>query len=363
MTRIAAYQYRVKNLTGELNRMARAVNFVWNYCNDAQRHAVGWGKRWPSGFALTYLTAGAGRMLQIPADTVSQVCHQYAKSRIQHKKRWLRYRGRKSLGWIPFRADQLRSIGADFRFAGKLYRVFNSRPLPDGAIIKDGGSFARDARGRWHLNIVVELPDAPALPFTAPVGIDLGLKDLATLSTGEKISNPRHFRALEQRLGIAQRARKMRTASKLQAKIIHARKDHLHKASRRIVSQFDFIAVGNVNAAGLAKTSMAKSVLDASWTSFRNMLRYKAIGRGGVYEEVDERLTTQLCSACGCTTGPKGVAELGIRAWDCSACGASHDRDVNSAVNILLRSGHRALVEGAASCAEMPGARTEDRNG
>lgn len=105
--------------------------------------------------------------------------------------------------------------------------------------------------------------------------------------------------------------------------------------------------MGNVNAAGLAKTSMAKSVLDAGWSSFRNQLAYKAIKHGAWFEEVNEAFTTQTCSCCGSLpdTRPRGIAGLGIREWVCSDCGAVHDRDTNAALNILRR-GRATLVEG-----------------
>lgn len=79
----------------------------------------------------------------------------------------------------------------------------------------------------------------------------------------------------------------------------------------------------------------AKAVSDAGWSSFRNMLRYKAIGHGAEYVEADERYTTQTCSACGARSGPKGRKGLDVREWDCSECGTVHDRDVNAAINIL----------------------------
>ncbi len=179
------------------------------------------------------------------------------------------------------------------------------------------------------------------------VGIDLGLKDLATLSTGEKIENPRHLRRLESKLATAQRACKRRQARNIHARIVNARRDHLHKASLGIVRRFDYIAVGNVNAAGLARTSMAKSVLDAGWSSFRDMLRYKAIAHGVTFEEVNESSSTQTCNACGVIAGPKGRAGLNERRWTCSNCDTEHDRDTNAALNILMRgSGHRTPVEG-----------------
>jgi putative transposase len=346
---LLTYRYRVKSLQGELNRQARAVNYVWNYCNDAQRHAVRWGKRWPSGFDLNKLTAGSGRELALSATTIEHVGQQYARSRAQHRRPWLRYRGKKSLGWIPLRGNSLKWVPDGLRFAGNLYRVFKSRELPVGFKIKDGSSFSQDARGRWYLNLVVEIADVEMRPVRRAVGIDLGLKELAAFSTGETIGAPRHFRRLEVALGKAQRAGKRRQATNIHARIQNARRDFLHKHSTRIVREFDFIAVGNVNAAKLAKTSMAKSVLDAGWSTLRNQLRYKAIGRGAVYEEVSEYLTSQTCSSCGCLPPerPQGIAGLGIREWTCSDCGAHHNRDANAARNILLRSRHRPPVEGA----------------
>jgi putative transposase len=102
-----------------------------------------------------------------------------------------------------------------------------------------------------------------------------------------------------------------------------------------------------VNAAALAKTAMAKSVLDAGWSSFRHILAYKAVRHGAWFEEVDERFTTQICSGCGALpdSRPKGVADLGVREWQCSVCGGNHDRDVNAALNILRR-GRATLTVG-----------------
>ncbi|XYJ87152.1 Transposase [Cupriavidus necator] len=344
------YRYRVKSLNGLLNQQSRAVNYVWNFCNDTQKHALKWGKKWPTGFDLNVLTTGSSKELRIHSGTINAVCEQYAKSRSQHRRPYLRYRGRKSLGWVPHKGRDLKRSGDGFRFAGNTFRVFSSRPLPEGKI-KDGTNFSRDARGNWFLNIVIEVADTQARPPERGVGIDLGLKDLATLSTGEKVENPRHLGRLEQALAKAQRARKKRQATNLDARIKNGRRDFLHKLSHRIVLDFDYIAVGNVNAAGLAKTSVAKSVLDAGWSSFRTMLAYKAIVHGAWYEEVDERFTTQVCSSCDAMPPerPKGIADLGIRQWVCSGCGAVHDRDVNAALNVLARSGHRSPAEGNSS--------------
>jgi putative transposase len=334
------FRYRVKSLNGLLNRQARTVNFVWNYCNDRHKDALRFGRPWLTGFDLNRLTTGSSTALGVHSGTVNAVCEQYAKSRSQKNRPWLRYRGKRSLGWVPIKGRELKRHGDPFRFAGNTFRVFNSRPLPEGKI-RDGTKFSGDARGNWFLNIVVDTPVDPANARTPVrgVGIDLGLKDFTTLSTGEKIEAQRIFRGAEQALAAAQRARKKRRVKAIGAQVANRRRDFHHKLSSRIVREFDVVAVGNVNAAKLARTSMAKSVLDAGWSSFRHMLKYKSIATGAWYEEVDERFTSQTCSNCGALpdSRPDGIAGLGGRfaehakEWICSDCGVVHDRDLNAA--------------------------------
>ncbi|HMN78310.1 MAG TPA: transposase [Burkholderiaceae bacterium] len=343
---ILVYRYRVKSLSGLLNRHARAVSFVWNYCNDRQKDAVRFGRRWLTGFDLNKLTTGSSKELGLHSGTVNATCEQYARSRAAKNRPYLRYRGKKNLGWVPLKGRDIKETPAGFHFHGREFRTFKSRHLPVGAKIKDGTSFSRDTRGNWFLNVVIEGPAADPRSIGQGVGIDLGLKDFATLSTGEKIANPRHLRTLEAKLASAQRAHRRRQAANIHARIANTRRDFLHKTALGIVRRFDYIAVGNVNAAGLARTSMAKSVLDAGWSSFRDMLRYKAIAHGVVFEEVNESFSTQTCNACGVIAGPKGRAGLNERSWIC-VCGVNHDRDVNAARNILLRgSGHGTPAEG-----------------
>lgn len=345
---ILVYRYRVKSLNGLLNKQAGACNFVWNFCNDRQKDALRFGRRWHTGFDLNKLTQGSSKELGLHSGTVNAVCEQYAKSRAQKKRPYLRYRGKKNLGWVPLKGRELKREGDAFRFAGSTFRVFNSRQLPEGKI-KDGTNFSKDSRGNWFLNIVIDVAVAPADARSPErgVGIDLGLRDFATLSTGEKIEAQRIYRGTEQALAVAQRARKKRRVSAIHTKISNRRNDFHHKLSDRIVREFDYIAVGNVNAAGLAKTNMAKSVLDAGWSSFRSKLAYKAVKHGAWFAEVNESFTTQTCSSCGALpdSRPKGIAGLGIREWECSDCGCVQDRDTNAALNILRR-GRATLAVG-----------------
>ena len=342
---ILVYRYRVKSLTGLLNKQSWACNFVWNFCNDRQKDALRFGRRWHTGFDLNKLTTGSSKELGLHSGTVNAVCEQYVKSRSQKKRPYLRYRGRKSTGWVPLKGRELKREGNAFRFAGNTFRVFHCRALPEGKI-KDGTNFSCDRSGNWFLNIVIEV-DTVAADARQPVkgvGIDLGFKDFATLSTGEKIEAPCIYRSAEQALAVAQRAGKKRRVQAIHAQMANRRNDFQHKLSTRLVREFDCIAVGNVNAAGLAKTRMAKSVLDAGWSSFRTQLAYKAVKHGAWFEEVNESYTTQTCSSCGILpdSRPKGIAGLGIRSWTCSGCGCVHDRDVNAAKNILNKWGSRA---------------------
>jgi len=341
---ILVYRYRVKSLNGLLNQQSWACNFVWNFCNDRQKDALRFGRRWHTGFDLNKLTAGSSKELGLHSGTVNAVCEQYAKSRSQKKRPYLRYRGKKSLGWVPFKGRELKREGDAFRFAGNTFRVFHSRVLPEGKI-KDGSNFSRDSRGNWFLNIVIDVAGAAeARQPLKGVGIDLGLKDFATLSTGEKIGAQRIYRDAEAALAVAQRAGKTKRVKAIHAQMAHRRNDFHHKLSTQLVREFDYIAVGNVCAAGLAKTRMAKSVMDAGWSSFRTQLAYKAVKHGAWFEEVNEAFSSQVCSNCGAlpNSRPKGIAGLGIRNWICSECGGVHDRDVNAAQNILKKFGFRA---------------------
>lgn len=338
------YRYRVKDATTakHLAAHARAVNFVWNYCCEVQRHAQKWRKRWPTWISLINLTAGTSKELGLHSDTIGEVCRAFAKAR-DELGRCPRWRSNyRSLGWIPFRARAIKLGDSEICYFTRHYRLWKSREI--GGQIKTG-SFVQDARGRWYVNLVCEVEQIAATGAGA-VGVDLGLKALATLSDGSVIENQRHTARYAEKLAIAQRAGNRRRVAAINAKIANCRRDYLHKQSTRLVNTYQKIVVGNVSASGLAKTTMAKSVLDAGWCTFKEMLSYKmAIRQGAEYVEVNEANTTRTCSACGARSGPKGQKGLGIREWNCDRCGVVHDRDANAARNILLGAECRPPVE------------------
>lgn len=330
-----------------LRRKARAVNFVWNYCNETQMKAAKAGRPWLGSYELQKLTAGAGTMLGLHASSVAAICTLYVQNRIRYRKAWLRFRTKKTIGWVPFKGRDLKKRGGAFVYHGVSYRTLHDRPESE-AEKYSAGSFNADARGRWYINVCVPAPERVASK-EGSVGIDLGLKQLAALSNGEKIANPKNLDRLAGRLATAQRAGKKRQAANLYARIKNARSDFLHKLSHQLATNYNLIVVGNVSSKSLVKTCLAKSVLDAGWSKLRRQLSYKAVWHGGCYAEVSEYLTTQSCSSCGCLPPerPRGLAGIGIRQWQCSSCGTVHDRDVNAAKNILARFSQKAPAEGA----------------
>ena len=225
---------------------------------------------------------------------------------------------------------------------GLKFNVWKSRPI-EGEI--KTGSITCDNRGRWYLNLNCELPDIFGPCRQDEVGIDLGLKDVATISTGKSTKAIQYTRKYEKKLAIAQRANKKKQVKNIHKKIANSRKDFNHKLSADIAAKFGLIIVGDVKSTDIiAKPNMAKSVYDAGWFQLKTCLKYKASARGSTYREISEKYSTQICSDCGCisSSSPKGVKGLKVREWVCVHCNAKHSRDINAAKNIL-RFGHETL--------------------
>ena len=339
--------------------MARDVNTVWNFCNETQYRSLkrycNRPKVWLSGFDLQKLTAGFSKCegVRVDSRTVQETCKEFATRLKQFRRQKLNWRvsNRKSpkysLGWVPFKGEGIKYKNGQLHFNGLQIGLWDSYGLSKYEL--GAGSFNEDSRGRWYVNIAVkvEVEEKRVPDGSDVIGIDLGLKTLATYSDGEKFEPKRFYRESEQALGIAQRANKKRRVKAIHAKIANQRKDAIHKETSALVKRHAGIFVGNVNAKALAKTSMAKSVHDAAWTTFRTQLKYKAIRQCVVFAEVNEAFSTQTCSCCGVisASSPKGRAGLGIRQWTCCSCGSVHDRDTNAARNIA-RLGLQALAGG-----------------
>jgi IS605 OrfB family transposase len=333
-----------------LNTAAYEVNQVWaaEVSEKAARPCTGEAK-WLTGFDLNNLSAGASEHFdKIGADTIQRVNGEYAEKRRiakRYRPRWRTSRGpRRSLGWIPFKAANLKRKGRSVRFCGKTFRVFEPERL-EGVKWKQG-EFAQDAVGRWWLCVRIEVQVEESVAPFEEVGIDLGLTEVAVTSDDARCEKGRFYRSIEQKIAQAQRRGHRRQAKYLHRRAANRRKDALHKFSRRIVNEYQKIVVGDVSSTKLVKTRMAKSVLDAGWRMLRRYLQYKSQQAGRTFQIVNERNSSRTCSNCDALTGPQGVNGLRVRRWTCAACGVSHDREVNGARNILRRAEWPASVSG-----------------
>jgi putative transposase len=200
--------------------------------------------------------------------------------------------------------------------------------------------------GRWTVSLLVDVEIA-ALPASPnQIGLDLGITTLMALSNGEKIVNPKTFKAKRRKLRKAQKAlsRKKKGSNnrhkarlkvaKVHAEISDARNDFLHKLTTRLVRENQVIAVEDLSVKNLIKNrKLALSISDASWGEIVRQLEYKCNWYGRTFVKIDRWFpSSKRCGHCGHIVDK---LTLNIREWDCPKCGTHHDRDVNAAKNIL----------------------------
>ncbi|MEU3889323.1 RNA-guided endonuclease TnpB family protein [Streptomyces sp. NPDC029041] len=230
----------------------------------------------------------------------------------------------------------------------------------------------KDAAGRFFASFVIDTDpaaDAARMPETdRTIGIDLGLTHFAVLSDGTKIDSPRFLRRAEKQLKKAQKelSRKKKGSrnrvkarlkvARTHAKGADARREFHHQLSTKLICENQGIAVEDLSVKGLARTRLAKSVHDAGWASFINMLEYKAERYGRTLVKIGRFTpTSQTCHTCGAMDGPK---PLNVREWTCTACGTVHDRDTNAAINVKTAAG---LAVSACGAPVRPGAAPAQR--
>ncbi|MGX1914651.1 RNA-guided endonuclease InsQ/TnpB family protein [Streptomyces phaeochromogenes] len=231
-----------------------------------------------------------------------------------------------------------------------------SRSLPEG-MQPSTVTVSQDSAGRWFVSMLCEDPGVKPLAATdAAVGIDAGLDHLLTLSTGEKIANPKHERKDRTRLakaqrklankaeGSANRDKARRKVAKIHARIADRRRDNLHKITTRLVRENQTLVIEDQTVRNMVKNrKLARAISDAAWSEFRSMLEYKARWYGREVVAVDRWFpSSKLCSTCGSL---RDRMPLNVRTWTCD-CGIVHDRDVNTAKN-LLAAGRAVTVCGA----------------
>jgi len=226
------------------------------------------------------------------------------------------------------------------------------REMPEGKI--KCGYLLHEPSG-WYLGLFIDC--SPRKMQCRPgemIGIDPGFKDLLNLSTGEKINGPGYIAAAitktEERIKQARRGRDNNLTRRLYERLRNLKNLRNHIISKDVVQRFETIAYGvdpealmckhrtvrNKSGQKVKRKSFGASVNRAAHYQLRQMIKYKSAANGRNFIEVSGHSTTRKCSHCLNLTGPRGLAELGIRKWTCGSCNSTHDRDTNSATNTLM---------------------------
>jgi putative transposase len=267
-----------------------------------------------------------------------------------------RFKGREYYKSLTFK-----QTGYQFKGKGRVklqgipghVKFFESRPIQGN--IKTV-TLKRDNCGDWFLIFSCDnVPREPLEKTGKEIGVDLGLLDFLTTSDNQRIPNPRFLRKNEKNLRIEQRklAKKKRAGSnrskqklrvgKLHRKITRSREDYHFKLAHYLVSQYDRIMIEDLNVKKMIQEgSLNKSIHDAAWTSFVQILLFKAEKAGKEVVLVDPKNTSQACSSCGSL--PKIKKTLRDREHSCD-CGIVLNRDHNAALNVLQKGGERPLAE------------------
>jgi putative transposase len=297
-----------------------------------------------------WLREADSQMLQQAVQDVERAFDAFFKKR----SRFPRFRSKKA-GHFAFRIPQRVKVEEGKVYVPKIgwVRIRQSREV-EGTT--KSATFKRDAAGHWYVSLTAEfeMPNVEPPAPVKPVGVDLGLKDLFVLSSGERVPAPKFARKAARKLRKAQksvsrkkpgsrrREKAKRHVARVHRKVSNQRSDFLHKLTTNLTQEYDCICVEDPSIKGLAKTKLSRSVLDAAFGEFLRQVEYKAAWNFKRSVKVGRYFpSTKLCSECG-TVDPN--LTLSDRRWLCD-CGVEHDRDLNAARNILAE-GTRGLAAG-----------------
>ncbi len=251
-----------------------------------------------------------------------------------------------------------------------LVKLIQHRPLPDGFKIKTA-TITQKVDG-WYVILSLEDASVPALTPDAlemenTIGIDMGLKSFLTNDSGEEIVIPQHYRKAEKRLkrlqrglsrkkkGSLRRKKAIKRVGKAYLKIANQRQDFHYKTAQKLLQQGKNVAREKLNIKGLARTRLAKSVNDAGWNQFLQILSIKAERAGLRTIAVNPNGTSQDCSGCGV----KVKKELSDRWHSCPNCGSYLNRDHNAAINIKHRAVGHSVLNSLGYVLGLPGSHQE----
>lgn len=361
-----AYRYELRPTAEQKQafyRFAGQCRFVYNELLRRSKDAHSSGEEYPlSAFGLCYEITKLKGEIEWLAECHTHCLQESAKRlalAYQRWFKWLKNRSGRRVGAPRFKSKRDGRQSFSYKSGIKVdgdkvwlpkigwVRFRNSRD-PIGKL--KGATIRRSASGKWFVSITAERSVAPKLERTEVVGVDVGLSQFATLSTGEKIDNPRHLRRSERKLarlqralsrkkkGSSSRAKAKQKVARLHERVANQRKDFQHKLSTKLVNENQVIGIEDLCLSGLIRTRLAKSFADAGLSEFLRQLRYKCEWYGRQLVVADRFFpSSKTCSVCG----EKSELELSDRRWACGSCGTEHDRDVNAAINLKnLAAGH-----------------------
>jgi len=369
---LRAFKYRFYPTAEQatlLRRTIGCVRLVYNWALHARSEAwtsakksIGYAAQdraltaWKADPALAFLREVSSVPLQQALRHLQSAYTNFFAKRARYPQFKRKHRG----GSATFTRSAFSFDGTTLRLAkmSEPLDVRWSRPLPAGAN-PSSVNVSLDTAGRWHVSILCEDKTIePLSKLKTAVGIDLGISALATLSTGEKIHNPRNdqreatrkrllSRSLSRKVkGSKNRDRARQKLARLHARVADRRRDYLHKLSTRLVRENQAIVVEDLNIAGMVKNHcLARVISDAAWRMLLSFLAYKCEWYGRDLVKVNRFFpSSKTCSRCGLVVEQ---LPLNVRHWTCPGCNAEHDRDVNAAHN-LLAAGLAVAREGEA---------------
>ena len=335
-----------------LNRTFGCVRVVWNRTLAArqeryatQRTAISYAQ---TDRALTAMKKDPGlaflnEVSSVPLQQALRHQHQAFTAFFAKRARYPRFKSRRSRQSAHYTRSafamrggvlQLAKTGGPLRFTWSWPEVDITGLDPTMVVV------SREPDGRWYVSFAIDTEVPEPLPATGrEVGVDLGTRDFAVTSEGERIANPRHLERKARNLaryqrrlarcqkGSANRANARAKVARAHRKVRNARSDFLHRASTRLARGNDVIVIEDLNVSGMVRNRhLARVISDCGWGEFRRQLEYKCERYGRQLVVIDRWYpSSKICSACGHLLA---TLTLGTRHWTCPSCGTRHDRDL-----------------------------------
>lgn len=355
---IKTYTYKIKadfNFIEKFDQWIGACRFLYNCALELRIDAYKRCGKTISNYTIQKELTEAKRefdwLNQVHSQTLQAILDRLDKTYKSFFKRGFgfpKFASKKKWKSIPFKSCQLKDNNFFLPKWG-IIKVFKDR-MPEGEL--KTASLIQKADG-YYLHIQVEVPYENS--NENQVGIDMGISYFAVTSDGLYINNPRHFKQFERKLRIENRslARKKKFSKQwykqvkrlqlLHLKIQRVRKDFLHKTSTNLSNRYGTIFLEYLNVQGMSRSNLSKHILDCSWTTFKNLLSYKAN-----VVLVDAKYTSQKCSGCGHVDKKNRISQS---EFVCRNCGAIFSADENASINIMSRGTALMREREALACA------------